>query len=250
MRVGKHLLFWILVTAFLTTTFGQSDRDYNKSFLFVTFLLPAAMATSYFFNYYLVPKYLLRKRYFKFTLYSIYTLIFSLYMEMIVLVLAFIVLANYKYQNLNPYTTNLFLLTSTLYLIVFINAFALLIKRYQNNEHTIIQLNEEKMRNEQEKIIVRSDRKNHSIYLQNIYYFESLADYVKIHTTEGQVITKEKISKFGQSLPDTFIRVHRSFIVNTIHIQTFTQENVVLNNMEVPLSRTYKKEALFFLKTT
>lgn len=249
MRAGRHLLFWTLVTLFLTITFGQADGDYTKSFLFVTFLLPAAMGTSYFFNYYLVPNYLLKKRYFKFGLYLLYTLIFSLYLEMIALLLALILLANYRYQNLNPYVTNLWLLTGTLYLIVFINAFVLLLKRYQNKEHLLDRLHEKQEKEQLETIVVRADRKNHPVTLEDIYYLESLADYVKIHTVKGQIITREKISEFESNLPTTFIRVHRSFIVNTAHVQSFSSETLTVNDETIPLSRTYKKKVLENFKT-
>ncbi len=70
---------------------------------------------------------------------------------MIVLTIALIVLANYTYANLNPYSTNLFLLTSTLYFIVFLNAFILLIRRYQRNEHLLAKMEHTKKKNERSK---------------------------------------------------------------------------------------------------
>ena len=75
-----------------------------------------------------------------------------------------------------------------------------------------------------------------------ITYVESLADYVKIVKSDGDtVITKEKISAIADKLPDLFIRIHRSFIINTAAINSFTKESIVIKDQTFPISRTYKK---------
>ncbi len=244
MRLIKHVLFWVGIMAFLTATFGKADGQYIKSFYYVSFLLPVAIGTSYLFNYWLVPNYLLQQHYWKFGLYCVYTLIVSLYFEMLVLTTAFIVLANYQYANLNPYSTNLFLLTTTIYCIVFANAFIRLIKRYQRKEHLLNSMKERHQKNKTQHLIVKVDRQNKPIELEDLMVVESLADYVKLHLTSEHVITKEKIGKLQKELPDHFIRVHRSFIVNKYHIDTFGKEEVSINAMKIKISRTYKKEVL------
>lgn len=244
MRLAQHILFWTLILVFLTITFGQADDQYVKSFYYVTFLLPVAIGTSYFFNYWLVPNYLLKQRYLKFGLYCFYTLIISLYFEELVLTTSFIILANYKYANLNPYSTNLFLLTTTIYFIVFVNAFILLIKRYQRKEHLLNRIEEQNEKNKTQQIIVRVDRQNKPIDLDHLMVIESLADYVKLHLTHESVITKEKISQLQERLPDHFVRVHRSFIVNKNHVDTYGKEELSVGDMKIKISRTYKKEAI------
>jgi hypothetical protein len=57
-------------------------------------LLPVAVGTSYSFNYFLVPRYLLKKRYKKFSLYLAYLLIVSTWLEMWVITGSFILLAD------------------------------------------------------------------------------------------------------------------------------------------------------------
>jgi two-component system response regulator LytT len=248
MRTGKQVLFWVLVAGLLIIIFAQADGDYLKTFYFVTFLMPIAIGTSYFFNYFLVPRFLLTQQYLKFVLYLFYTLIFSLYFEMIVLTVSFIVLANYQYDNLNPYSTNLLLLTFTIYLIVFIKAFVLILKKYQLKQTTISRMEEEKIKNETKTITIRSDRKSIPINLDDIIYIESLADYVKIYTQNEQIITKEKISELDQRLPDSIIRTHRSFLVNKAHIKSFNKEEVITALHTIPISRTYKKKVLDLLE--
>lgn len=244
MQTGRHILFWVLASTLLLIGFGAAHGDYLNSFFFITFLLPVAMATSYFFNYYLVPKYLLQHRYIRFSIYTIYTLVISLYLEIIVIILSFIILANYNYSELNPMMTNVFVLGLAVYLIVLIKAFFLLFMRVRNNEFKVQKLREEKEALKTKFITVRSDRKNHQIKLDDITYLESLSDYVMIHVKNQTLTTRETISSFEEFLPETFIRIHRSFIINQLHVSRFNTTSVKLNDTELPISRTYKTGVL------
>lgn len=248
MKAGKHILFWILAGLILVVGFGNSYGDYIKSFYFVTFLLPVAMATSYFFNYYLVLKYLLEQNYVRFTIYTIYTIIVSLYLEMVVVTISFVVLANYNYDQLDPMMTNIFVLGFAVYLIVLIKAFYLLFLRVKNNEFKVQQLVEEKEALKTEFITVRADRKNHQVKLDDITYIESLSDYVKIHFNNQTLTTRETITSFDESLPETFIRIHRSYIVNQDHVSNFNSTSVEIGDLELPISRTYKSDAISILE--
>ena len=244
MQTGKHILFWVIVTAVMIIGFGSTFEDYGKTFYFVTFLMPVAMATSYFFNYFLVPRFLLRKRMIQFILYTVYTLIASLFLQMVVITLSFIVIANYNFREMEPVMSNIFLLALTVYLIVFLKAFVLLYRRNLNHEIRAEKLIEEKEALQTKFITVRENRANRQIQLNEILYLESLSDYVQIHIIEGSVTTKETISFFEESLPEYFIRIHRSYIVNRKQVDSFTSKYVEINGKELPISRTYKKSAI------
>lgn len=247
MRTGKHVLFWFIVAAVLVAGFGSSYNDYGKTFYFISFLLPVAIGTSYFFNYFLVPKFLLPGKYFRFSLYTLYTIIVSLYFKMVVITLSFVILANYSYQDLDPFMANIFVLAVTIYLIVFIKAFALTYRRFQEQVNVKNQLIEEKDALKMEFITVRSNRENRQILLEEITHLESMSDYVKIHTKDDQVTTKENISHFESTLPEYFIRIHRSFIVNQNFVTTFKSRELVVNETNLPISRSYKKKVMKLL---
>jgi heme/copper-type cytochrome/quinol oxidase subunit 2 len=247
MRAGKHILFWILASLLLWLGFGSAYNAYLQSFYFVTFLLPVAIGVSYFFNYYLMPVYLLEKRYLRFGLYSIYTLIVSVYMMMVVITISFIILANYRYEALHPTTSNIFVLAYAVYFIVFLKAFYLLFYRLRHRELQMKTLMEEKETAEAEFITVRADRINHQIRLKDITYLESLSDYVKIHFNGQSLTTKETISSFEKSLPSTFLRIHRSYIINRSHLLSFSSTSVHLKELELPVSRKYKAEVVKIL---
>lgn len=94
-------------------------------------------------------------------------------------------------------------------------------------------------------IFVRADRKMVKINFRDIRYIESLSDYVKLHTTQGVVITRETISNIELKLPTVqFFRIHRSFIVSMDHISSYTNESIELHQKFLPISRSYRQEVL------
>jgi len=245
MTFRRQIIFWFIVSTSLILIFGKISEDFRGAFFIVTFLLPVMVGTSYFFNFYLVPRYLLHKRYWKFLLYMIYTLIISIYLEMIVVTLAFVYLANYQYKNMDPVTTNIYVLLVTLYLIVFAKGFVLFLGKLYGYNEKIKELTSEKKKMEQGFLVVKSNRQSRKISFNELLYVESLGDYVKIILSEGDpVVSKETISSIKRRLPNSFIRTHRSFVVNLDKIEGFNAEEITIRSITLPISRTYKKEVI------
>lgn len=245
MKPGIHVLFWIVVVILLTAVFTPYYSSFQESFYFVSMLLPVVVGTCYFFNLYLVPRYLFAKRYGLFALYFIYMLVVSVYLEMIVIVLAFVLLAEYSYENMSPVSRDIFILAIALYFIVFLFSFILLIRQSFAKQSQLELLEKEKQKNGVDSLTVKVNRQNRKIILSDILYIESLSDYVKIHLETGEVVTtREKISTLAEKLPDQFIRIHRSFVVNRNKIKTYTKEEVAIAGLDLPISRSYKQQVL------
>ena len=97
-------------------------------------------------------------------------------------------------------------------------------------------------------IYVYANKKNLKVYFDDILYIESIKDYVTIHTQSDQIVSKSTITKFEDLLPDSFIRVHRSFIVNGAHISAYTHQDVEIGDIELPIGSSYKHKVLELLK--
>ena len=89
---------------------------------------------------------------------------------------------------------------------------------------------------------------NEKIYLDDILFIESEKDAIKIKTKEDEIVTLSSIKKILEKLPNKFIRVHRSFIININHIKSFENKNIKINDYTIPISRAYKKEVLKFIQ--
>ncbi|MBW1299005.1 LytR/AlgR family response regulator transcription factor [Aquimarina litoralis] len=91
-------------------------------------------------------------------------------------------------------------------------------------------------------IFVNANKRMIRVEFNHILYVDSIKDYVRIHTGDDTIVTKDKISVFLQKLPTHFLRVHRSYIINKEKITSFTSKDIVLlNGMEIPIGTSYKE---------
>jgi len=98
-------------------------------------------------------------------------------------------------------------------------------------------------------LFLRADRKNLKLQLHEILYIESLKDYVKVVTKDRSIISKQSISAIEENLPEeTFLRIHRSFIVSLSKIESFTAGVIQVGKYELPVSRSYRHEVERVLK--
>lgn len=95
---------------------------------------------------------------------------------------------------------------------------------------------------------VNANKKRIKVSYEKIDYIESIKDYIRIHMGEERVITKHTISDFEKKLPDNFLRIHRSFIVNKNKLTAFTLQDVEIGKKEIPIGGSYKKEVLKILE--
>ncbi len=91
----------------------------------------------------------------------------------------------------------------------------------------------------------RSDRKMIKVDFDHILYIESIGDYLKIHTTNDVIVTRETLLATLAKLPATlFLRTHRSYVVAISSIESFTNEHININNKAIPISRSYRDQVL------
>ena len=93
-------------------------------------------------------------------------------------------------------------------------------------------------------MFVRSDRKMVKVDFEDIFYVESLSDYVKIITIDNTIITRETITNLEEKLNKNFIRIHRSYLVLLNKITSYTNEFIEINKKALPISRSYKESVL------
>ncbi|HKI89117.1 MAG TPA: LytTR family DNA-binding domain-containing protein [Draconibacterium sp.] len=247
-----HILFWLVATTILVLVFGRSWKNNLNAFYFISLLLPVVMATSYFFNYFLVPYFLLKKKYFWFGLYFFYTLVLSLYFQMLVIIFSYIYFTNF---NLEEIATNIIdqiiLLAFVMYVIVFAGSFFVMLQQLFNSRRELELMKEEQKKMEKPFLELVSNRKTVRIPYDDIIYIESISDYIKVHSMKlGEITSKEKISVVDEKLPEQFLRIHRSFIVNTEEITGFNYNEIEVTGTKLNIGRSYKKRILDALKSS
>jgi len=132
-------VFWVGVWFFFYYFFSYNSTDTVYITWFSSALLPLTMGVTYFVNYYLVPNFLLTKKYFLFTLYSFYTLVFSSYLIVLVLYACLIFLLQFNISIMPPMSKNFFFILILVFLVVGIVNFISLL----NNNFKTISKNKE-----------------------------------------------------------------------------------------------------------
>lgn len=232
MRLLRHVLFWLLSSLFLIFLISKDGSIYSS--VFVTFfLMPVAITTSYLFNYWLFPKYLFQKKLLQFFLYSGFIVTLSIYLETLVILLSLIFQGNYSFRSIGPVASDVVQLAVGIYFIVFLTILITLTRRWSSKPtHSP----------SEELLHFKVNRKTLQLSNNDVNYFESLDDHVIIYGKKDSYTTKEKISHLEKRLPKSFIRVHRSYIVNTLNVAKFTKEQLSFGDTAIPISRKYKKE--------
>jgi len=152
-----HLVFWLLVWFYYSYFFAFNST--NKSYIhwFSSILIPITIINTYILIYYLIPNFLIKKRYGLFLLYSFYTLIGSAYIINIAIFFGYMYLSDFDLTKMPPLSRSLpFILMSMYLVVIVVSAFKLVLYNYQALEknkalenkflQTQLQLKEEELK--------------------------------------------------------------------------------------------------------
>jgi LytS/YehU family sensor histidine kinase len=165
-----HVLFWLAVLAFYVTFFGRRNSNYVQTFFFVGLLMPVTIGTTYFLNYYLVPRYLMMERYGYFLLYFLYTLIASLFVEMMIAMLTLIVMAELNIREMSPASFDIFFMLTSLLMVIFFGVAIKMLLHWRKTRDDHQQLMNDKV--EAELKFLKGQLNPHFLFntLNNLYY--------------------------------------------------------------------------------
>jgi two-component system LytT family response regulator len=110
----------------------------------------------------------------------------------------------------------------------------------------------EKKEPARDHLFVKSDYKIVRIEFSDIKYIESVHEYVRIHLiNDNPIMSHISLKSIEEQLPSlVFLRVHRSFIVNTERIKVIERSRIVFdNNVYIPVSDQYKANFQKFLSS-
>lgn len=101
-------------------------------------------------------------------------------------------------------------------------------------------------KNREAFIYVRVNKNMQKIFLDQIIYIESWKDYVKIFLINDKYfLAKLSISAMQNMLSaQSFLRVHRSFMVSMDKVTGFNSNCIFIGEKEVPIGRLYKQEVM------
>ena len=89
---------------------------------------------------------------------------------------------------------------------------------------------------------VENIREDYLFNFSSILFIEGLKDYSILQLEDQRIITKMNLKNIHEQLPDKlFLRVNKSYIVNTSHIDSFDTNDVYIKTYEIALGGSYKR---------
>jgi DNA-binding LytR/AlgR family response regulator len=94
-------------------------------------------------------------------------------------------------------------------------------------------------------IFIKSDGKLVRLNNEDILFIESMGDYVKFVTRDKKYVTYNSIKNLEEKInKDYFMKVHRSYIINLLKIDDIRENDLFINGIEIPISKTLRADVL------
>ncbi|WP_455587254.1 LytR/AlgR family response regulator transcription factor [Bacteroides sp.] len=92
-----------------------------------------------------------------------------------------------------------------------------------------------------EYFFVKAERRYFKVNFADILFIEGLKDYVILQLDGQRIITRMSLKAISDLLPkSTFLRVNKSYIVNTRHIASFDNNDIFIGSHEIAIGNSYR----------
>ena len=98
-------------------------------------------------------------------------------------------------------------------------------------------------------ISIKSGVKTYQVKIDDIRYIEGLGNYINVFLSDRRITTYISLKDFLEKLPEKqFFRIHKSYIVSIIHIKSFENHQVKLDDKTIPIGKNYKEKFIDLIK--
>ena len=101
-------------------------------------------------------------------------------------------------------------------------------------------------------IFLKTEYRIVKVSISDIRYVEAMSEYLKVWLSSEPkpIITLLSMKKMEERLPDTFMRIHRSYIINLTKIQEVNKNRVIMDaDTYLPIGDNYKEAFQAYLDT-
>ena len=95
----------------------------------------------------------------------------------------------------------------------------------------------------QEYFLISYGKGAYRVAYRNLMYVEAQSKMLNLHMVDSTIVVRKTMDSLFRMLPDTFVRCHRSYIVNTDYITSVNIPEMLINirdQAQIPISRSYK----------
>ena len=105
---------------------------------------------------------------------------------------------------------------------------------------------------EDDTIFLKTEYRIVKVSISDIRYIEAMSEYLKVYLENEPkpIITLLSMKKMEERLPDYFMRIHRSYIINLTKIQEVNKNRVIMDaDTYLPIGDMYKDAFQSYLDT-
>ncbi|MES2731768.1 MAG: LytTR family DNA-binding domain-containing protein [Bacteroidota bacterium] len=95
-----------------------------------------------------------------------------------------------------------------------------------------------------EEIFIKDGHDFVKLVLNEVLYLEAMSNYVSFKTSAKTYLSLSSMQKMEENLPENFVRIHRSYIVNIHKIDKIEATNVIVGDKYLPISGSYREKLL------
>jgi DNA-binding LytR/AlgR family response regulator len=94
-------------------------------------------------------------------------------------------------------------------------------------------------------LTIKADHKLYKVQYSDIKYIEGMREYVSFHVPSGRITALMSLKNLEESLPsETFIRCHKSYIVNKNLVETLEGNSLTIQGKSIPIGQSYRERVL------
>ncbi|MBK8339193.1 MAG: response regulator transcription factor [Flavobacteriales bacterium] len=93
-------------------------------------------------------------------------------------------------------------------------------------------------------VFVRTGQEIVRLRLSEVRYVKSDSNYVRFVLDGREVTSLMNLKDLEAKLPSTFVRVHRSYIINLTHVEKLDTMDVKIGRDLIPVSETYRQDLI------
>jgi DNA-binding LytR/AlgR family response regulator len=98
-------------------------------------------------------------------------------------------------------------------------------------------------------IFIKEEKRLYKVETAQILYVESVGDYVKFHTAQKVYLAHQTLKGTEEILRgESFLRVHKSYIVNMKRVTAFEGNLLFLGQKSIPIGQLYKQSVQDFIE--
>lgn len=93
-------------------------------------------------------------------------------------------------------------------------------------------------------VFIKSGKSLVKLALDRILFIEGMKDYVTFHTPDDKLVAYKRMKELEETLPQNFLRIHNSYIINLGFVNRFEDNHVYIANERIPVSDKYREQFL------